>query len=291
MSKVLLSGAGGVVGYPLVLRLDEAQLDYKIVSRRESKSGFQWDLDNEISAEVFDKLSAFSPNTLLHCAPIWLLPKHLPLFFKLGIKRMVVFSSSSVSSKKSSNETSEQHLVENLQSSEQAIKHFCAEQDIALTIFRPTMIYGNRRDQNIYRIARFVSKYGLFIVAGEGNGLRQPIHANDLADTSLSILRDERTFGKTYYLAGADVMSYRDMVNKIFLALNRKPKILSMPVSLYRITLKFAALTGRFSYTPEMANRMNQDLNYDISDAEQDFGYAPQPFLQRPQQDLPTSSV
>jgi len=53
------------------------------------------------------------------------------------------------------------------------------------------------------------------------------------------------------------------------------------------MVLSLAAKISSFSYTPEMADRMNQNLNYDFSSAQSDFGYSPQAFLVNPQRDLP----
>jgi len=290
-SDVLLSGANGVIGYPLVLRLKKDQINFKVLSRKQTDIGWQWDLQNQIPGHIVDELTEFAPNTLLHCAPIWLLPKHLPFLKQVGVQRMIVFSSSSVTSKQNSSSHSEQKLVEKLRLSEQTIKYFCAENQIALTIFRPTLVYGNRRDQNIFHIASFISRYGFFILAGKGKGLRQPVHADDLAAASLSILANSVTYGKTYYLAGAGVLSYKEMVKRVFIGLNRKPIIISLPISVFRLLLRLAAVTGRFAYTAEMANRMNRDLNYSYNDAERDFAYEPQTFMEAPERDLPLRTV
>ena len=108
-----------------------------------------------------------------------------------------------------------------------------------------------------------------------------------LVDAAQAVIENSRTYGKTYYLAGAEVLSYYSMIERIFIGIDQKPRIISLPQSLFRVALKLAAAFGSFSYTPDMADRMNQNLNYDIAMAEADFAYKPQAFLTEPQRDLP----
>jgi len=295
-AKILVTGINGVVGFPLCQRLNELQITYKTLSRSsvggdgthvsKATSPIQWDLNHRIDEPALTQLGEC--DTLFHCAPIWLLPVHLEALHEKGLKRIVVFSSSSVISKANSMDASENQLVQVLSGAETALTEFCANHDIALTIFRPSMIYGYARDQNITHISKFIRRYHFICLVGEAKGLRQPVHAQDLVDACLAVLDNSATFGNTYNLAGAEVISYRVMVKRIFLALELTPRIISLPLFVYRFALRIAKLFGRFSYTPEMADRMNQNLIYDCVDAEQDFGYMPQKFLCNPKQDLLT---
>ena len=287
MISVLLTGANGVVGLPLSERLHNEGIKYSRVSREPASNLLQWDLHHEADQPTINKLVSAELNVLIHCAPIWLLSKHLPVLKEVGIRRIVAFSSSSVSSKSDSKDVSESKLVAQLLSAEQSTKEFCLAHGIDLTLFRPTLIYGYKRDQNISHIAKFINKYGFFVVVGKAQGLRQPVHADDLVDASLSVIENQATFAKTYYLAGAETLTYDAMVRRIFDGLNRKAKVISLPLSVFRWSLKIAAKVASFSYTPDMANRMNQNLSYDITSAKTDFSYEPQSFLTDPQRDLP----
>ncbi len=76
------------------------------------------------------------------------------------------------------------------------------------------------------------------------------------------------------------------MVKRIFVALDQRPLIISIPLWLFRPALAIAAKISGFSYTTEMAERMNQDLNYDYTDAANDLNFSPQKFLKNPDRDL-----
>lgn len=281
---ILVVGANGVVGTPLCEQLTAKNMVFKRVSRSDGPSTIKWDLTKPLSAALIESLAGV--NTLIHCAPIWLLSPHIETLHSVGVKRMVVFSSTSVLSKQASSDSTEQRLVAQLSSGESSLNNYTLSHDLKVTILRPSMIYGYGRDQNVSHIARFIKKYGLMILMGKASGLRQPVHCDDLVRACIAVIDEPKCYSRTYNLAGAEVLSYRSMVERIFKGLSRKPFIISIPLTLFRVGLRAASLLGTFSYTPEMANRMNQDLAYDYQSASDDFAYEPQRFLEQPQRDL-----
>lgn len=283
---ILVSGANGVVGHPLCQKLADKGLAYRPVSRAcaGDEDCLQWDMHETLTAAQLSQLDGIS--TVIHCAPLWLLPEHLPQLKQAGMQRLIAFSSSSVTGKLESADPQEQLLVKQLSDAEQAIRGFCDSENIAWTIFRPSMIYGHGRDQNISHLAGFIRRFGFVVVAGKGTGLRQPVHADDLAIACLFCLDNRRSHAQIYTLAGADQLSYREMLKRIFTGLDKKPRIVSLPTSLVRLALRILATLSSFSYTAEMADRMNRDLVYDYQPATRDFGFMPRKFLADPGTDL-----
>jgi len=285
---IVLTGANGVVGYPLRLRLLEQGQSLVAVSRKPSKeislNALQWNLERAIPDKAKSVLA--DCDSMIHCAPIWLLPTHLKGLHALGLKRLIVFSSTSVLSKHASANPQEQKLVSQLANAEENLQKYCVANEINLTILRPSLIYGHGRDQNVMHIAGFIRRFGFMVLVGQANGKRQPVHADDLVEVCCRILNRPETYGKVYNLAGAEVLSYRAMVERIFTAMNKKPRIISLPLALFRFALRVATRFTSFAYTAEMADRMNQDLNYSNQAAQQDFAYKPSLFLEQPQRDL-----
>jgi nucleoside-diphosphate-sugar epimerase len=291
LSKVvLLSGARGVVGQPLWEEFERRKCRVVPVSRSvvDSSAGIKWDMEHEdfLPIEGIAREGSTPIDTMVHCAPIWLLPRHLPSLAHHGLRRLIVFSSSSVLSKKNTQDLAEQELVRLLDDGEKNTASQCDQLGIAFTIFRPSMIYGFGLDENVSRLARFINRWSFAVVAGKADGLRQPVHALDLVDAVFKVLDEVVTYSKVYTLAGAETLSYRKMVCRIFEALNKPVRVLSLPLPVYRCVLRVAALTGKFAYTAEMANRMNSNLAYDNYPAIDDFGYAPRPFLECADRDL-----
>ena len=276
---ILLTGANGVVGYALQQRLTSEH--YLTVSRKAGQGDIAWDMNSQASDFQLPALKK-----LVHCAPIWLLPAHLPALYRAGISQFIVFSSTSIISKQDSANPEEQELVDRLSSAEKAIEEFCKQHDLSLTILRPSMIYGYGRDQNINHIASFIDKYGFAVVAGKANGLRQPVHAGDLAELCMNLISQPQQGQGTYTVAGQDVITYRAMVKSIFIKLNKRPIIISIPLWSLRLVLTIASRLGRFKYTADMADRMQQDLVYNNQAAIEGLAYKPSPFLEKPQRDL-----
>ncbi len=291
---ILITGANGVVGQPLVRKLQQRGDKHLCVSRApvlidrknaQASKQLKWDLSGELLESTALNLGTLE--AMIHCAPIWLLPKHLPALAELGLKRLVVFSSTSVIAKQTSPNPHEQELVRLLSEAESQISRLSEKHGIGYTILRPSMIYGYGLDQNISHIAAFIRKWGLMFLMGQATGLRQPVNADDLVWAALAVLQKEKTLNQTYNLAGGEPLSYRLMVERIYNGLGKKPRIISLPLTLFRPALWLAKKVTKFNYTPEMANRMNQDLTYSIQAANEDFGYRPQSFLLRPERDLP----
>jgi nucleoside-diphosphate-sugar epimerase len=285
---ILVTGANGVIGAPLCQVLSDTDTPYKSVSRGVNSS-IHWDMQEPPDTRSVEQLRAIT--CLIHCAPIWLLPAHLILLSQLGVTRIVAFSSTSVISKKNTGDSNEAHLVDLLAGAERSLMNFSKEQGVDVTILRPSMIYGFRRDQNVSKIADFIQRFGFMALVGEAKGLRQPVHALDLASAAVKILQEPVTFGNSYNLAGAETLTYRAMVEKIFIASGKAPRIISIPLWLFRVALRGMAVFSKFSYSPEMATRMSQDLTYDISAARDAFGFDPQNFLTDPNRDLLASEI
>ena len=277
---ILVTGAKGVVGTPLCDALSARGDKVIPVSRVAIKGGVQWDMLGDKQPKIKNM------KTLFHCAPIWLLSKHIAFLAGAGINRIVAFSSTSVFSKQVSGSSEEQHLVSLLINAENELPKLCKKHGINLTILRPTLIYGYGRDQNVSRIASFVRRFRFALLVGQAKGLRQPVHADDLVDAVLKVENAPITYNKAYNLSGKETMTYREMVQRIFTALGVKQRIISCPLWVMRLVLSIAAKLSSFGYTADMANRMNQDLCYDAGKAIDDFAYSPKSFLQNPQRDL-----
>ncbi len=229
------------------------------------------------STEPKDYYGAPPPTSIIHCAPLWLLPEKLEHYLTLGVKHIIGFSSTSIDGKAGSTTPHEQQTVQKLIDAENTLKSFCTQHNLTYTILRPTMIYGFGVDGNVSSVAHVIEKIGHFPVY-IGKGLRSPVHAEDLACASLQCFTHEKSHNKTYNLSGGEDLTYTNMVNRIAHALGRKNAALRIP---FLPTL--FSLASIFSSKKELnastAKRMNTNLNFSHEEATQDFGYHPQKFL------------
>jgi len=281
-ARVLVIGATNQIGHFLLPRLTGQQYQVTALSRSDRSGagprGVTW-IQADLGRTVqWGQLGRH--RTVIHLTAVPLLVPHLEELAGLGLRRVVALSSTSVLTKQDSPDVHERGLIQAIAAAEEALALRCEALGISLTIFRPTMVYGAGRDKNISAIAQWVQRFRCFPLLGEGKGLRQPIHADDVAAACTAVLDNPRTFDTRYELAGATVLSYREMVEAIFRAAGLRPCMIHVPASVFRFALRLARLLPRYRYlNPEMAYRMDRDMTFDWSRAQRDFGFSPRGFL------------
>jgi nucleoside-diphosphate-sugar epimerase len=276
---VLVLGATSLVGRFLLPRLQAEGAPFVALSRDPPVgAGGRWLKADLSDPELVARLPAAS--AVLSLSPIWLLPSALPALAQTGAKRLVAFSSTSRWTKADSADAGERAVAARLVRGEEETERFCAAAGIAWTVLRPTMIYAEGLDQNVSRLAGLIRRLGFLPLAGAGGGLRQPVHADDLAWAALAVLDAPATYHLTYDLPGGETLTYRQMVERIFDGLGRKPRILPVPPPLWRLGLGLAGplLPGA---TAAMGERMAADLAFDSGPARRDFGWSPRAFRPR----------
>lgn len=280
---IIVTGASSQIGLFLLPRLVESGRTVHALGRNppavEGK-GIVWhrvDLGKP-------PLPAIAAQCLIHLAPLPLLP---PLVSALsgrsgeggGLRRLIAFGSTSRFSKQASTDPHERAFALELAAAEQALAALCEASGIDWTVFRPTLIYGCGRDKNITVIADFIRKFGFFPLIGTAKGLRQPVHADDLAAACVSVIGNQATFNRAYDLSGGETLEYAKMVERIFAGLGKKPRFLPIPLPLFQAAIRLLSVLPRYRYlSAEMPRRMGSDLCFSHEEARRDFGYTPREF-------------
>ena len=219
-------------------------------------------------------------DTIIHLAYL----PHLPVLLShynetTRISRVIGFGSTSRFTKAQSADPKEQQTAAHLEQAEKQIAAWCDSHGAAWTIFRPTLIYGRGRDKNVTTIRRFIRRFRFFPLVAGGGGLRQPVHAKDLAAAVMQSLNEPATYGKCYNLSGGETLSYRAMVARIFQSMGKRTRIISIPLPLLRCALSIVRRFKSYRHLRlEMATRMLQDLVFSNEEATRDFGYKPVTF-------------
>ena len=203
-------GASGIVGGHIVDRLVQAGEKPVAVSRtRRAEQNVAW-LQADLATP--DRL-AWPPVSTLYCtAHVGLLAGALPHLVTPSLKRVVAFTSTSIVTKISSELEAERDSVRQWAEAEQRLIDMCTKLGVAWTVLRPTIIYDEGRDANITRLARLIENFGFMPLAGSGSGLRQPVHAQDLAIGAIAAAASPAAANKIYAIPGRDTVSYREMV-------------------------------------------------------------------------------
>lgn len=275
---VLVLGATSLIGRFLLPRLESLGANTFALSRKPPDAGagaVQWVRADLAGPDLQSALPKAA--TVFALSPIWALPAALPALKAKGMRRLVAFSSTSVFTKAGSDDQGERMIARSLADGEAAVTAFCEAHKVAWTILRPTMIYAEGQDKNVTRLARMILRFGVLPLSGQGEGLRQPVHADDLAIGALKTAATPAARGRAYDLPGGETLSYRQMAERIFQALGRPSRIVSAPDWLWRAGFWLARplLPGA---TAQMGRRMSSDLVFQAAAAEQDLDWRPRPF-------------
>lgn len=280
--RVGVLGSSSMVGECLLSQLSNSGCHVTAFSRRviANSSNVDWQLLPVIE-------TSFQIRDWICVAPIWVLPEYFDMFEAYGARRVVAVSSTSRFTKVNSGDVAEHETVAKLVSGEEQLQAWAQSRGIEWTVLRPTLIYGLGRDKNISEIVRVIRRFGCFPLFGQAKGLRQPIHATDVAAACLAALNSPLSSNRSYNISGGETLTYRDMVERVFDALDRRPRVLSVPLWAFRFALAVFRYLPRYRHwSAAMAERMNQDLIFDQTDTLRDLGLTPRVFKLMPE-DLP----
>lgn len=211
--------------------------------------------------------------------PLWALGEHLGWLAGLGTERLVALSSMSMVTKRDAPAASERQVARRLAEAEAATRDWARARGITLCVLRPTMIYDGRDDGNVSAIAAFVRRRGWFPLCGRADGLRQPVHAADVAQACVAAL-DHPAPRETYTLSGGEALPFRDLVHRVCRERGLPARLVSVPPWAWRAALPVARGLGLARNVPVGAGpRMNEDLSCDHAAATADLGFHPRRFL------------
>ena len=278
--KILVTGASSMIGEFLLPMLVDAGYEVVVTSRTHhvAQYGVRWlqlDFMHDQWAESVGEVDLW-----VNLTSILLLPGLLPgCLTSLKVKRLMAFSSTSKFTKKDAKSEQDRQLAEALDAAEGDVRACCEENGVDWVIFRPTMIYCLNRDKNISLIVEKIRRFHFFPLISSGCGLRQPVHAEDLAQACVQAIGSEGIANKGYNLSGGEVLSYRAMVERLFECLGMRAVLVPVPLGLLRMCIALLRIFPRYRYlSADMADRMRRDMVFSHEEASRDFGYSPGPF-------------
>jgi len=274
---VLLTGASSQIGVFAIPHLLRAGFRVVAVSRNGQPDWCpvfdQVEWLNETDAIEASQSCRF----LLSAGPMELAEK----FLETGsqFQSAVVFSSSSVEKKQESGSAIERNQIQSMLTLESRIRRMAETKDIKMVTLRPTLIYGCGLDTNISRLAKWIGRFGFIPLNGEARGLRQPVHADDLALVAIAALLNKDALPPVLSVTGGETLSYSEMVGRIFMALRKPVRLVRLPEWLFMLLLGIAKLFGvGGGINSEMVKRQGLDLVFDDKQARDLLNYKPRPF-------------
>lgn len=278
--RALVFGARGQIGRFLLPRLQQAGWTTTALTRAEPPRDderttwrrFDLGVDRELDLRV-DVIFSLGP---LDAFASWF-GRHGP-----GAVRVIAFGSTSVHTKADSPDPHERDLAARLAAAETQLQAASEQRDARLTLLRPTLIYGAGLDRNLSRIAALARRWRCFALPRGACGLRQPVHADDLAQAAWQSALLSATPQSHYDLPGGETLAYRDMVRRLLDALRPRARLIEVPAWSFRLALGTMQRFGRLGdASAGVLARLAQDLVFDADAARRDLGYAPRPFVPR----------
>lgn len=276
MKTALVFGASGQVGLPLLDRLRDDGWRVYAISRtaHAEQPGLVW-LQGDLA-----HVDGLPPqvHAIFSCGPLDLFAQWYART-NVASRRVVAFGSTSIDVKRGSADAEERELAARLREGERVLFETAAARGAAVTVLRPTLIYGAGRDRNLNRIAQVARRFGRVVLPRDANGLRQPVHVHDLADAAFRCIEAEASFGRSYALPGGETLGYREMVARVLAVLSPPPKLHEVTSPVFNIVLAAAHAAGfALDFNEAAVVRMRSDLVFDPADAQRDFGYSPRGF-------------
>jgi NADH dehydrogenase len=249
---LLLTGATGTIGAPLLQRLTAAGTPVRCLVRDPRRLGPERVRVQIAMGDLSDHLSfrhaLRGVDTVVHLASVirdqpggsieelagvatWRLVRAAE---REGVTRFVFFSALGASTRSSS------RLMRAKAVAERAVM----DSGLDHTVFAPSLVYAP--GDPYLRLLRRLSLLPVMMIPGSGRTPFQPIWAEDVADCVIAALpggpRSEQAVGARYELAGPQTLSHRDVVEIALGALNRHRPVARMPMPVVRRVLKTVEL-------------------------------------------------
>lgn len=276
MKHALVFGASGQIGRPLLTLLHTGGWRVTALSREErnDEPGLHW-LRGDFSRlpDLPVRVDA-----VFSCGPL----DHFSHWYarsRLDAARVVAFGSTSAEVKAASTDTAERDVAQRLQMAEARVFDGARDKGAGATLLRPTLVYGVGRDRTLTRIAALARRWNRMLLPRRADGLRQPVHVDDLAAAAYGAAQSPNAAGSTYALPGGEAVAYRAMVARVLATLQPPPPLMEVPGPVFAMLLKTAQARGIGTGLGDAAvERMRTDLVFDAEPARRDFGFAPRPF-------------
>ncbi len=145
------------------------------------------------------------------------------------------------------------------------------------TIVRPTLVIGDGGGIEFNMFARYVTRFPVYLMPGGGQSKKRPVRSVDLVKGIAAAGLADSAVGRTYALAGPEVMTMAEMARRILASHGRRHLMLPLPwwLSKRLAVLKNWAGGNRVSAEQALAGFL-YDAVPDIDDAVRDLGYAPE---------------
>ncbi|MEO8779978.1 MAG: NAD-dependent epimerase/dehydratase family protein [Rhodanobacter sp.] len=209
---ILVVGGSSQIGHFLLPRLETGGEPILALSRVPGlpREGVEW-----LQGSLPDALPALPQlSAIISFGPLQALAEWLERRPPSSAPRVIATSSMSAESKCDSAVPAEREIARRLRAGEAALANACARLGCAWTVLRPTLVYGAGLDKSLTPIVHRAMRTRLFPIPA-GRGLRQPVHADDIAQAVLAALECPAAAGRIIAIGGGERLLYPQMFARV----------------------------------------------------------------------------
>jgi GlcNAc-P-P-Und epimerase len=300
--RVLVTGATGFIGSEIISKLLSEKFKIAGLSRSgaiqtpELKT-LKADITNDVEVGRIAEGKEF--DAVIHCAGLahqfGIVEKErfenvnvrgtrniLELAVKTNTKHFIFLSSTAVYGLQNNpmDEASkcnpENFYAESKLKAEAICREICEKNKIALTIFRPPPVLGERGVGNVPRLIETINKRRFFWV-GNGENKKTLIYVGDIAEACLTLLKKKRNGTEIYNLASKPV-KMRTLVSIISERLKKNVPPFSIPAFLPKMIFGLNSKTFKLKIVDRFSPTFEKWLSEDIYLADkirEEYGFEP----------------
>ena len=147
-------------------------------------------------------------------------------------------------------------------------------------VLRPTLMYGWFDPKHFGWLARFMEKAPVFPIPGHGRYMRQPLYERDFCRAILWCI-ENRPLGKIFDLVGNERIDYIDIIRAIRDVKRLRTPIVRVPYGLFDALLRLYALfSDKPPFTSSQLKALTAGDDFAGVDIEKTFGFRPTPFAE-----------
>ncbi|HWS22975.1 MAG TPA: NAD(P)H-binding protein [Anaerolineales bacterium] len=149
---------------------------------------------------------------------------------------------------------------------------------IPFIILRSAMIYGPQ-DHFTVPLSRLIKVLPFIFLPGGGNNLLQPIGLQDVLTCLLWSLEPENLLNQTLDIAGAEYLSFNQIVDDIENTIGVKKRRISVSLPRYRsLTLFLAGMIRGVDFSTYWVDQLSYDRTCPVDSVLRNFGFLPARF-------------
>ncbi|MCQ2062758.1 MAG: SDR family NAD(P)-dependent oxidoreductase [Fibrobacter sp.] len=154
---------------------------------------------------------------------------------------------------------------------------FVKDSGLDWTIVRPSLVIGDGGGAEFNMFARYVLRFPVCVLPGGGKCLKRPVRSVDLVKGIACAGLCDDACGKTYALAGPEVMTMAEMAARVAASAGVRRRIVSLPWSIAKRLAVLKNWIGGEKVSAEQALAgFLYDAAPDISFAQKDLEYCPE---------------